>query len=92
MPSVSGSAVERLRLPEYTGFGFEAIEDDGSVHSVPYHRVRAVPDERPQVLQRHADIAFVVQHNLIATGGGLDERQHRRGGIQRATGGRPRRR
>ena len=23
-------------------FGFEAVEDDGSLHSVPYHRVREV--------------------------------------------------
>jgi uncharacterized protein (UPF0248 family) len=33
---------ERLRPPEHTGFGFEAVEDDGSVQSVPYHRVREV--------------------------------------------------
>lgn len=32
---------ERIRTA--TGrFGLEAIEDDGSVHSVPYHRVREV--------------------------------------------------
>ena len=24
------------------GFGFQAVEDDGTVHSVPYHRVREV--------------------------------------------------
>ena len=33
---------ERIRLPEDHHFGFEALEDDGSRHSVPYHRVREV--------------------------------------------------
>ena len=33
---------ERIRMPEEHGFAFEAAEDDGSVHSVPYHRVRKV--------------------------------------------------
>lgn len=33
--------LERIRTTE-GHFGFEALEDDGSVHSVPYHRVRAV--------------------------------------------------
>jgi len=31
---------ERIRMPEEHRFAFEALEDDGSVHSVPYHRVR----------------------------------------------------
>jgi uncharacterized protein (UPF0248 family) len=33
---------ERIRMPADQHFGFEAVEDDGSVHSVPYHRVREV--------------------------------------------------
>jgi uncharacterized protein (UPF0248 family) len=33
---------ERIRMPEEHRFAFEALEDDGSVHSVPYHRVREV--------------------------------------------------
>ena len=36
--------LERIRMKdgEEGRFGFEALEDDGSVHGVPYHRVRAV--------------------------------------------------
>jgi uncharacterized protein (UPF0248 family) len=34
--------LERIRMPEEARFGFEAVEDDGSVHNVPYHRVREV--------------------------------------------------
>ena len=36
--------LERIRVKEGEEgrFGFEALEGDGSVHSVPYHRVRAV--------------------------------------------------
>jgi uncharacterized protein (UPF0248 family) len=33
--------LERVRMTE-DRFGFEALEEDGSVHSVPYHLVRAV--------------------------------------------------
>jgi uncharacterized protein (UPF0248 family) len=33
---------ERIRLPEDHRFGFEVEEDDGTRHSVPYHRVREV--------------------------------------------------
>ena len=33
---------ERGRIPDEHRFAFEAVEDDGSVHSVPYHRVREV--------------------------------------------------
>jgi len=33
---------ERIRMPEEHRFAFEALEGDGSVHSVPYHRVREV--------------------------------------------------
>ena len=32
----------RIRMPADDRFAFEATEEDGSVHSVPYHRVRAV--------------------------------------------------
>lgn len=34
--------LERLALEPGARFGFEAVEEDGSVHSVPFHRVRAV--------------------------------------------------
>ena len=34
--------LERIRLSAQDRFGFEAMEEDGSAHSVPYHRVRAV--------------------------------------------------
>jgi len=34
--------LERIRTSPGDHFGFEALEEDGSVHSVPYHRVRAV--------------------------------------------------
>jgi uncharacterized protein (UPF0248 family) len=34
--------LERIRVPSGQRFGFEALEEDGSAHSVPYHRVRAV--------------------------------------------------
>jgi len=31
-----------LAFPRDEHFAFEAVEDDGSTHSIPYHRVRAV--------------------------------------------------
>jgi uncharacterized protein (UPF0248 family) len=34
--------LERIAMRAGERFAFEAIEDDGSAHSVPYHRVRAV--------------------------------------------------
>jgi uncharacterized protein (UPF0248 family) len=34
--------MERIRTSPDDHFGFEALEEDGTVHSVPYHRVRAV--------------------------------------------------
>ena len=34
--------LERIAFPHDGHFIFEAIEDDGSSHSVPYHRVRAL--------------------------------------------------
>ena len=34
--------LERTRMSAEERFAFEALEEDGSVHSVPYHRVRAV--------------------------------------------------
>ena len=34
--------LERVRMSAQDRFGFEALEADGSVHSVPYHRVREV--------------------------------------------------
>jgi len=32
--------LERVRMSDH--FGFEALEADGSLHNVPYHRVREV--------------------------------------------------
>jgi uncharacterized protein (UPF0248 family) len=32
----------RISFPADERFSFEAIEDDGMVHAVPFHRVRAV--------------------------------------------------
>ena len=34
--------LERIALPAQHAFAFDVVEDDGSVHSVPFHRVRAV--------------------------------------------------
>ncbi len=34
--------LERIAARAGERFAFQAVEDDGSVHSVPYHRVRAV--------------------------------------------------
>jgi uncharacterized protein (UPF0248 family) len=34
--------LERIRVSPVERFAFEALEEDGSLHSVPYHRVRAV--------------------------------------------------
>lgn len=33
---------ERIHFPPGEHFGFEALESDGSVHSIPFHRVREV--------------------------------------------------
>ena len=32
--------LERVVFHPEDRFGFQAVEEDGSVHSVPYHRVR----------------------------------------------------
>jgi uncharacterized protein (UPF0248 family) len=34
--------LRRLRFEKTSSFAFDATEDDGSVHTVPLHRVRAV--------------------------------------------------
>lgn len=34
--------LQRVRFGEASSFTFDATEDDGSVHTVPLHRVRAV--------------------------------------------------
>ena len=34
--------LDRISTTPGERFSFDAVEDDGSVHSVPYHRVRAV--------------------------------------------------
>jgi uncharacterized protein (UPF0248 family) len=41
-PRIVRLPLERIVMPEGERFTFDAIEDDGTVHSVPYHRVRAV--------------------------------------------------
>lgn len=52
--------LERIAFPPGQHFTFDAVEEDGSVHSVPYHRVRQVWRDgeliwsRPDVRQRHA--------------------------------------
>jgi uncharacterized protein (UPF0248 family) len=34
--------LDRIHFPEEDHFGFDAIESDGSLHSIPFHRVRQV--------------------------------------------------
>lgn len=34
--------LERIRFEPGEGFAFEAAADDGTMHTVPYHRVRSV--------------------------------------------------
>jgi len=42
----------RVRFAKGEHFGFEAVEDDGSVHTVPLHRVREVRRNGELVWQR----------------------------------------
>lgn len=44
----------RVRFEKGEHFAFEAIEDDGSVHSVPLHRVREVRRNGERIWQRVA--------------------------------------
>jgi uncharacterized protein (UPF0248 family) len=44
--------LRRVRFPKDAHFAFEAVEDDGSVHTVPFHRVRAVWRNGELVWQR----------------------------------------
>ncbi|TAK80392.1 MAG: DUF504 domain-containing protein [Betaproteobacteria bacterium] len=46
--------LERTRMSAEERFAFEALEEDGSVHSVPYHRVRAVWRDGELVWSRKA--------------------------------------
>jgi uncharacterized protein (UPF0248 family) len=44
---------DRLNLTRGRHFSFEAIEDDGSVHLVPFHRVREVWRDGRLIWERH---------------------------------------
>lgn len=44
----------RITVEPSDHFAFEATEDDGSVHSVPYHRVRDVWQEGKLIWSRDA--------------------------------------
>ena len=44
---------ERLHFSPGHHFSFDAIEDDGSVHQVPFHRVRAVWRDDKLIWERH---------------------------------------
>ena len=44
--------LRRVSFPAGGHFSFEAVEDDGSVHSVPLHRVREVWRDGMRVWQR----------------------------------------
>jgi uncharacterized protein (UPF0248 family) len=46
--------LERIRMSTGDRFGFEALEQDGSVHAVPYHRVRAVWRDGELIWSRRA--------------------------------------
>ncbi len=45
--------LRQVDFPADDGFSLEAIEDDGSAHSVPLHRVREVWRDGTLVWQRH---------------------------------------
>jgi uncharacterized protein (UPF0248 family) len=45
----------RVRFEKGEHFAFEAIEDDGSLHSVPLHRVREVRRNGELIWQRVAE-------------------------------------
>lgn len=46
--------LERTRMSAAERFAFEALEEDGTVHSVPYHRVRAVWRDGELIWSRNA--------------------------------------
>ena len=47
-------SLRQVDFPAEDGFSLEAMEDDGSVHSVPLHRVREVWRDGELIWQRHA--------------------------------------
>jgi uncharacterized protein (UPF0248 family) len=53
--------LERIRTQASNRFGFEALEADGSVHSVPYHRVRAVWRDGELIWSRHATASQIAR-------------------------------
>lgn len=46
--------LQRIRLGPGEGFAFEATQEDGTIHSVPYHRVRNVWRNGELIWHRHA--------------------------------------
>lgn len=46
--------LQHIRFVPGDGFAFEATQDDGTVHSVPYHRVRKVWRNGELIWHRHA--------------------------------------
>lgn len=49
--------LERIRFEPGDGFAFEAMEQDGTLHTVPYHRVRSVWRNGERIWHRHAPLA-----------------------------------
>jgi len=47
--------LERICIEPGNHFAFSAIEADGSVHEVPFHRVREVRRNGEAIWQRHVD-------------------------------------
>lgn len=45
--------LERITFHPEARFSFDAIEPDGSAHSVPYHRVRALWRDGQLIWSRH---------------------------------------
>lgn len=45
--------LERIRFEPGDGFGFDAVTEDGTVHTIPYHRVRSVWRNEELIWHRH---------------------------------------
>ncbi|HSN21804.1 MAG TPA: DUF504 domain-containing protein [Usitatibacter sp.] len=46
--------LDRIEVPRGERFAFEAYEDDGTVHNVPFHRVREVRRDGAVIWRRPA--------------------------------------
>lgn len=46
--------LERIRFESGEGFGFGVVAEDGTIHTVPYHRVRSVWRNEALIWQRRA--------------------------------------